>query len=175
MRDRVNDFENFDRGSQKLVRIIRAAADAGEAVEIQDLYGRFTMDAAGEFLFGTSDLNSLDAPLPKAETAIHGPKGSAAPDSGNMSYGGFVQAFEDAQVALSMRTRYGHNIWQAREFITNKTGKHTAICYDWLSPLIEKAQEKKKRDENAGSEEESLNLLDHLVRTTNGKSMSPTT
>jgi hypothetical protein len=39
---------------------------------------RFSMDAAGEFLFGASDLNTLDLPLPIAAQAKMGPKGTLA-------------------------------------------------------------------------------------------------
>jgi hypothetical protein len=36
------------------------------------------MDAAGEFLFGASDLNTLDLPLPIPGQAKMGPKGTMA-------------------------------------------------------------------------------------------------
>ncbi|KDQ21543.1 hypothetical protein BOTBODRAFT_123337 [Botryobasidium botryosum FD-172 SS1] len=164
-RDRVNDFDTFERGSKKLLKIIRAAAAADEAIEVQDLYGRFTIDAAAEFLFGTPDLNSLDGTLPKAGSAVLGPKGSAFPVGG--SYEGFLRAFEGAQVAATKRARCGDDLWPLYEFTHNNVKAHMDVIHEWLSPLIQNALENKQRREKEGLlEGESESLLDHLVKTT---------
>lgn len=84
-----------------------------------------------------------------------------------MSYGGFVQAFEDAQVAISLRSRWGHNLWPMRELVTNQAKIHMDICHDWLAPLIQRALDKKENMKKE-PETEIQSLLDHLVRTTDG-------
>lgn len=49
-RERVTDFEHFDKHSSKVINIFQQRADAGESLDIQDVFGRFTLDAAGEFV-----------------------------------------------------------------------------------------------------------------------------
>ena len=59
-------------------------------MDVQDVFGRFTLDAAGEFLFGTTKLNTLDLPLPCPAEASLGAKGSLLEGV----HGDFVNAFE---------------------------------------------------------------------------------
>jgi len=61
-KERISDFEMFNKHSDHLLSTIRrlSTASGGSfshskgAIEIQDLFGRFTLDAAIEFLMGGS-------------------------------------------------------------------------------------------------------------------------
>ena len=46
-RERVTDYQHFDKYSNKVIDILRQRTDAGESVDVQDLFARFTLDAAG--------------------------------------------------------------------------------------------------------------------------------
>lgn len=59
------------------------------AFDAQDLFARFTLDSASEFLFGDC-LNTLHGSLPLAGRAKMGPKGSSIEDE----FGTFAWAFE---------------------------------------------------------------------------------
>lgn len=61
----------------------------GVAFDAQDLFARFTLDSASEFLFG-SCLNTLHGSIPVAGLAKMGPKGSSIEDE----FGTFAWAFE---------------------------------------------------------------------------------
>lgn len=60
-KERIADFDTFAKHSDDLIKAIqRCSTRSGEslshkngAVEIQDLFGRFTLDTAMEFLMGT--------------------------------------------------------------------------------------------------------------------------
>jgi cytochrome P450 len=57
-RQRISDLEIFEFHTDKLLSLIPAN---GETFDIMDLWYRFTLDAATEFLFGES-VHSLDNP-----------------------------------------------------------------------------------------------------------------
>lgn len=62
----------------------------------------------GEFLFGTSEFNTLEEPLPRPGKSTLGPLGSAV----DGTYGGFVQAFEKIQLEA-----YVASVTSPRSFI----------------------------------------------------------
>lgn len=122
------------------------------------------MDAAGEFLFGTSELNTLDLPLPKPGVARLGPKGSA-PEG---EYGGFVSAFEEVQIRVLRRSQTF--LWPLWEFWTDSSKAPNAVIDAWVLPLVEKALNEKNqriRDDQKLDDDEG-SLTDHLVQSTNG-------
>ena len=55
-KDRISDFETFEKMSARLVRVITRSksesASCRGAVDMQDLLQRFTLDAGCEFLSG---------------------------------------------------------------------------------------------------------------------------
>ncbi|KAG8881394.1 hypothetical protein FRB98_004374 [Tulasnella sp. 332] len=164
-RERISDYESFTKYTEKLITILRRATPSNEAVDIQDMFARFTMDTAGEFLFGTPDLNTLDLPLPKAEKAILGPKGIAT----DGIYGGFVLAFEQAQLNLLKRIGQPIPLWTAREFFKDPQTETARTIEAFLEPLAKRALENKAQmaaEETNTKEEESF--LDHLARSTDG-------
>jgi hypothetical protein len=111
--------------------IYRARALSGESVDVQDVFGRFTLDAAGEFLFGTTKLNTLDLPLPRPGEASLGAKGTL---SGG-DYGDFVNAFEQIQSIVVKRTRRSW-LWPLFELFTDAMAKYNKAIDDWASPYI---------------------------------------
>ncbi|GJJ15855.1 hypothetical protein Clacol_010133 [Clathrus columnatus] len=62
-KDRVSDLMLYERKADLALGKMQERLDAGIPVDFQDLAGRFTLDAASEFLLGTS-VNALNAFLP---------------------------------------------------------------------------------------------------------------
>lgn len=125
------------------------------------MFGRFTLDTAGEFLLGTDSLNTLDLPLPIPGKAILGVKGTQAEGV----YGGFVNSFEQLQAIMAVRCRW-NKLWPAREFFKDHSEEHNTIVDEFIRPLVLTALEKKKArgDKSCGVEEG--NLIDHLADAT---------
>ncbi|KAG8891559.1 hypothetical protein FRC01_014633, partial [Tulasnella sp. 417] len=92
-RERISDYECFSRHTEKLLSIIQAHSSSDTPIDVQDVFGRFTMDAAEEFLFGNHDFATLDLPLPKPGQTEESAKGSVLEGV----FGRFVQAFEQGQ------------------------------------------------------------------------------
>ncbi|KAG9038188.1 hypothetical protein FRB95_002628 [Tulasnella sp. JGI-2019a] len=61
-RDRVTDFDTFDRHADTLLRKLRERCDTGMPVDFQEAITQFSMDSATEFLFGHC-AHSLLTPL----------------------------------------------------------------------------------------------------------------
>ena len=110
-----------------MVDIFRNCALVGESIDVQDVFGRFTLDAAGEFLFGTTEMNTLDLPLPKPRKAALGTKGSMAEGD----YGSFVNAFEELQAVITTRSRRLW-IWPLYELFVDQTKSHNKAIDDWV-------------------------------------------
>lgn len=89
------------------------------------------MDAAGEFLFSTTTINSLDASLPIAYQSKIGPRGSACPSG----YGDFVNAFDESQLLIPIRGRLGPYIWPALELGGDKAKPHRDAIDQWLQVI----------------------------------------
>ena len=103
-RERVSDFATFSRHANATIDLLNeVATSATPVMDVQDLFTRFTLDAATEFLFGKC-LHTLRSPRPVPGEAICGPKGSQAPgDEGG--FADFATAFEHMQVILADRFR----------------------------------------------------------------------
>jgi hypothetical protein len=135
------------------------------ACDVQDLYGRFTLDAASEFLFG-KNMETLSGSLPiPGETAM-GPKGSAAEDT----WGSFAQAFDMAQVNITNRGRIG-SMWPLFELFKDKNEEHCTVVKQWLDPIVERVLENKRIMTDAGisSSIAEKNFLQHLTDSTDGQ------
>lgn len=135
------------------------------ACDAQDLYGRFTLDAASEFLFG-KNMDTLSASLPVPGETAMGPKGSAAEDS----WGSFAQAFDMAQVNITNRGRIG-SMWPLFELFKDKNEEHCTVVKQWLDPLVEQVLENKRIMKKAGisSSIAEKNFLQHLTDSTDGQ------
>ncbi|KAF8314507.1 cytochrome P450 [Clavulina sp. PMI_390] len=172
-RERVTDFEHFDKYSNKVIEILRSRAEEGESIDLQDLFSRFTLDAAGAFLFGIPDFNTLDAPLPRPGQTTLGPKGSSPPETQRTPYTDFVAAFEGALVATTPRIMRG-NLWPFWELFTNATRKYNKSINDWMHPLVRSAVDAKNARVKPAEKDSNINavapdagsLLDHIAQST---------
>ncbi|KAH9840624.1 cytochrome P450 [Rhodofomes roseus] len=137
-RDRVTDFELFERYTDRTLTLMSLLCERGEPVEVQDMYARFTLDAASEFLFG-KNVDTLSGRLPQPGKTEMSGKGSATGDE----FGSFAQAFEDAQVLVMTRVRRGY-FWPIYELFTGDPHKkHMAVIEKWLEPLVKDALQNK--------------------------------
>ncbi|GJJ09820.1 hypothetical protein Clacol_004044 [Clathrus columnatus] len=100
-KDRVSDLMLYERKADLALDKMQERLDAGIPVDFQDLAGRFTLDAASEFLLGTS-VNTLNAFLPfpfnhpSANRDLNG-------DLFTSSLSDFSTAFSRAQVIVRDR------------------------------------------------------------------------
>jgi len=90
------------------------------------------MDAAGEFLFGTTEVNSLDQELPVAGLAKIGPRGTAV----ETQYGSYVNAFDKVQALIPMRGRMGPYIWPALELGGDKAMACRTVINEWIQVCV---------------------------------------
>lgn len=96
----------------------------------QDLYGRFTLDTAIDFLFG-AHIDSLVAPADSPSPTIHGetsttPTTSRQPRTERASSLPFVTAFNEVQRIVTKRLRLGP-IWPLFELGGSKTAPHMEV------------------------------------------------
>ncbi|EKM74893.1 hypothetical protein AGABI1DRAFT_80614 [Agaricus bisporus var. burnettii JB137-S8] len=159
-RDRFYDFEIFETYSTKVLSHLSNSVDKNEPCEAQDLYSRFALDAASEFLFGVN-LDTLSASLPTPGSTFMGPKGSATRDT----WGAFVRAFDEAQINIMKRARIGY-LWPLLEMFKDRNQKHAEVIAEWLDPLVRKALEDNKMMDTMTSPLGDKTFLQHLVDST---------
>ncbi|KDN37559.1 hypothetical protein RSAG8_10076, partial [Rhizoctonia solani AG-8 WAC10335] len=154
-RERVTHIDLFAQHSDIAIKrlLTRLSEPSSPAVDLQDLVGRFTLDSATEFLFGSST-NSLDAPLPR-------PNEPPVDESAT-----FAAAFGRAQELLMGRFVLGA-FWPWFELFKDKTEGSMKVINAFTNPILQaKLKEKREgslslREKGAGNEGETL--LDHLV------------
>ncbi|KAF8055214.1 cytochrome P450 monooxygenase pc-1 [Lyophyllum atratum] len=164
-RDRISDFDLFDRHSNIAISLIKERMRSGHAIDFQDLMSRFTLDSATEFLFGNC-VHSLTAGLPYPHNATDIPPISTSPHANGADE--FASAFLEAQEVVSSRERYGW-IWPLAEIWEDKTEKPMKIVNAYLDPIVQEAIKKKNAAPESAEEKSSAHvedgdsLLDHLV------------
>ncbi|KAG5653247.1 hypothetical protein H0H81_001504 [Sphagnurus paluster] len=167
-RDRISDFELFDRHADTAIALIKQRMQSGHAIDFQDLMSRFTLDSASEFLFGHC-VHSLTAGLPYPHNASYVPPDSSTPQANRAN--DFARAFLEAQEIIASRERFGW-IWPLTEIMGDKTKEPMKIVNDYLDPIIQEAITKNKvkpiSDEKK-EVEDGETLIDHLVRQSSGK------
>ena len=163
-KDRISDFEIFDRHADQVVAKMKERFSQDIAVDVQDVLFRFTLDTATEFLFGR-DVESLAAELPYPSTH-KGHTRSAHPSDE------FAIAFNRAQEYTFPRAVYG-KLWPLVEFWKDTVAAERNITDKFIDPLIRTALRKKK-DASCAYEldKENGTLLDHLVHQTDGKTFN---
>ncbi|KIM44015.1 hypothetical protein M413DRAFT_67983 [Hebeloma cylindrosporum] len=161
-KERFSDFEIIEKHCAHTLSILSSLAASNTACDAQDLYGRFTLDAASEFLFG-KNMETLSASLPVPGETAMGPKGSATGDP----WGSFAQAFDMAQVNITTRGRIG-TMWLLLELFKDRNEEHCTVVKRWLDPLVEQVLENKRIMEEAGisSSIAEKNFLQHLTDST---------
>ncbi|KAF5378580.1 hypothetical protein D9615_007123 [Tricholomella constricta] len=167
-RDRISDFELFDRHADTAMTLIKERMRSGHAIDFQDLMSRFTLDSASEFLFGHC-VHSLTAGLPYPHNSSYVPPESKTPQSNRAD--DFARAFLEAQEIISSRERYGW-IWPLTEILGDKTKEPMKVVNAYLDPIIQEAIAKKDaapKSEEVKAEshvEDGKTLMDHLVSLT---------
>ncbi|RDX53656.1 cytochrome P450 monooxygenase pc-3 [Lentinus brumalis] len=165
-RERISDFDLFDRHADLALNLIRERAKANMPFEFQDLVSRFTLDSATEFLFGNC-VNSLHSPIPYP----HDMSPFGVDQEPKTVKEKFPKAFADLQRVVSERPRIGW-LWPMKEIFESKTQKDMAIVDAFLEPILQEAIRKKEENVKAGLDldnkesQENETLLDHLVRQT---------
>jgi hypothetical protein len=138
--------------------------------EAQDLYARFTLDTASEFLFG-KNLNTLSSSLPVPGQGVMGAKGSVTTDS----WGSFAQAFEEIQQIVTNRRRLGY-IWPLFELFGDKTTSQVTSIRSFLDPIVRQVFLDKEMMEKGGIESpmDEKTFIQHLAESTKGQATLPT-
>ncbi|KAG0701446.1 cytochrome P450 monooxygenase CYP63 [Suillus ampliporus] len=166
-RDRISDFELFEKYASRTISVLSDIASREEPCDVQDLFARFTIDAASDFLFG-QNLDTLSKKLPAPSSSCQSDRGSATDDS----WGTFTQAFEAAQRIITMRGRTG-SIWPVFELFEDKTAPHVDIIKRWLDPLIKQTLDNKAATQKIGIQNsmEEITFLEHLADSTEDAGM----
>ncbi|KAG9016362.1 hypothetical protein FRB90_003112 [Tulasnella sp. 427] len=172
-RDRITDFDIFDRHCEITLEKIKERCSTGQPIDFQDIVSRFTMDSAAEFLFGL-DVHSLSSPLPQP---------GASPETTN-EFNRFTAAFVNTLDAISGRIRFSGFGWQLKELLKDQTTDDMKVLYDYIEPILngalkEKAAKKDgdKRvnvtvnDNKGGVVDVNETLLAHLVSVTDDKQL----
>jgi hypothetical protein len=157
----------FERHSAYALSIVSSLASSGLPCEAQDLYARFTLDTASEFLFG-QNLNTLSGSLPGPGEGVVGAKGSATTDS----WGLFAQAFEEMQQIVTARRRLG-SVWPLFEFFGDRTLPQVTIIQKFLDPIVRQVLcDQETREENGiHSPMDEKTFVQHLAETTKGQAL----
>ena len=184
VRERVTDFETFNRHANVAVAKMKDRFAQGEAIDFQasftplelkslkthptirqDVMSRFTLDSATEFLFG-SCVHSLSAELPYAwNSSRH--HTVTQPHSSDK----FAVAFTHAQYQIALRSRR-MTLWRLSEFWKDKTKDDMNTIFEYIDPIIKEALAKKMAKTAVDTNkllDMPKTLLDHLVEQTDGE------
>lgn len=116
-------------------------------------------------MFGVSDLNTLDAPLPspgKAKPSLEGPVPK------DHRYSDFVEATDTIQNAVLERRPWG-NLWPLREIFKDVSAIANRTVDKFVEPLIHRAMDAKAKRGDGEIDMNEGSFLDHLVCSTNDK------
>ncbi|KAL1693554.1 cytochrome P450 [Schizophyllum commune] len=160
-RDRIGDFDNFDRHASDAIAQLRTRLLEGLPVDFQDLVGRFTMDSATEFLFG-HDVRSLADGLPRPASSSLATDPSAATPESELN---FVTAFNEAQLACAGRMRFAEH-WPLFEMGKDRVEGPMRVVRAHIEPILAEALLRKGEREATGEKKAApgeQTLLEHLV------------
>lgn len=177
-RERISHFDLFERHADEAIVRMSERFREGYALDFQDLVARFTLDSASEFLFGRC-VHTLRAGLPYPHNVQHG-RTLLDNDAEEHAAEKFSRAFSEAQTVISQRSQRGFT-WPLFEVFHDKTAEPMKVVRAFLDPLIDQALRKKHAKEASGKVspiktsslakdeiEDDENLLDHLVKLTDG-------
>lgn len=177
VKDRISHFDIFARHADTVIAKIKAyiakdyESEDGGAFDVQDLFARFTLDAATEFLFGHEHcVGALGRRMRLPGEPVAGESGEMEHDSDV-----FVTAFADAQNQLSTRVRRG-NIWPLWEVWKDHSKASMDVVHAYLTPIVTDALRKKEtsqivngvHDDKIALDEGDESLLDNLASKTDG-------
>ncbi|KAG8776843.1 hypothetical protein FS842_003413 [Serendipita sp. 407] len=147
--ERLADFSSFDKHMQKMLDILDKLHGEEQGFDLQDLFARYTLDTATEFLFGVST-ECLDG------FAVE------APDA---PYEQFMRAFNNLADLGARRIRIG-STWPLFELTGDQSIKPAKIIHDFVKPIVAKALRQAK---SSSLEMEGTNFLEYLAHVTRGK------
>ncbi|KAG8882381.1 hypothetical protein FRB98_003734 [Tulasnella sp. 332] len=154
------DFDAISKNSDKVISLLKGKAVASEPCDVQDIFERFTMDTAGEFLFGNDELNTLSYPLRQ-------PRSSNTSSSTPKDYGGFVNAYTEANRAALERYSFPPLFWTMRDLFNDPLAPPIDALSDYLEPLAIKALElKRQRQVEKHMVTEEVSYSEHLAAST---------
>ncbi|KAK0491658.1 cytochrome P450 [Armillaria novae-zelandiae] len=160
-KDRIADFDNFERHAVSTISHIKARLGEGFPIDFQDVVARFTLDSATEFLFG-KDVESITAGLPyPADSPL-----ANSPHFVNHPSNLFIKAFSRGMELIASRVQ-GGGTWPLIEFWKDKVQSNREAVDRFIQPVLAKALDKKSKGIEIESDEETMSLLDLLVRSTN--------
>lgn len=178
-RERISDFECFEKYTSRTLGIISSSSFGGShpsaaaAIDVQDLYSRFTIDAASDSFFG-KNLDTLSCPLPTPGSSTLSAKGSLTSSSSSAtgagdppSWNSFTEAFESAQATVTRRGRLGY-FWPLFELFKDKNQKNVDVINEFIEPLVREALEDKEKMKDRGvtSPVGERTFLQHLCEST---------
>ncbi|KAJ7480763.1 cytochrome P450 monooxygenase pc-1 [Mycena latifolia] len=164
-RDKISHFDIFDRHAVAIIGVMKERTRAGFSIDFQDLIGRFTMDSATEFLFGTC-VSSLKANIPYAHNVGFPPPQSCSTEAQKANT--FIEAFNEAMQVIAER-EYAGPVWPLFEVFRDKSAAPMKIVSAFLDPVIHAAVQRKKlaeAKEKEKSDGEPETLLDELLNST---------
>ncbi|KAJ7590401.1 cytochrome P450 [Mycena floridula] len=153
-KDRISDFDIFDKHAEDAISQIKARLCQGYPVEFQDAVGRFTLDSATDYLFG-KDVGSLSAGLP------YPPSVSGSGYVEDHPSNKFMTAFALGQHYSSLRARSGAH-WRMMEMKRDEVLPLRKVINEFVDPIIDEVVEK----QDIKTEEDDESFLEHLVRHT---------
>ncbi|KAJ7181117.1 cytochrome P450 [Mycena filopes] len=158
-RDRISHFDMFDRHASVYIM-----SSSDFAQYMQDLVGRFTMDSATEFLFGTC-VDSLKANIPYGYNVAFPPPHSASAEAQLANK--FIEAFNESMQVIAHREYVGP-VWPLGEMWCDRTKAPMKLVSAFLDPIISADIERKPEAEAGLAEEkkgevEAETLLDELL------------
>ncbi|KAJ7802611.1 hypothetical protein B0H14DRAFT_2614182 [Mycena olivaceomarginata] len=132
-RDRISDFELFDRHSRDAIASIQNRLREGYPIDFQDVVSRFAMDSSSEFLFGHNP-HTLAAGLPYPSHITAKSTSIANTDASNA----FAGALNLAQVVTMQRGAFGA-AWPLTEFWHNRLTAPMRVVRNFLDPILSEA------------------------------------
>ncbi|KAF8715658.1 hypothetical protein AX14_012520 [Amanita brunnescens Koide BX004] len=164
-RDRISEYEIFDRHAATAISQLKQRLRQGYAVNFEDVMTRFTLDSATEFLFG-SCVHSLTAGLPYAHNVA--PPSSFTDSIRATSSNAFAKALLEAQKVTGDRLRSGPT-WPLEDIWYDRTRESMRVVDGYVEPIIQEALARKRAgmfNKKVSNEhlEEGETLLDHLVQ-----------
>ncbi|KAJ7031870.1 cytochrome P450 [Mycena alexandri] len=163
-RDKISHFDIFDHHASSVIRIMKERTRGGYSIDFQDLVGRFTMDSATEFLFGTC-VDSLKANIPYGHNVAFPPPESNSVQGQTANK--FIEAFNESMQIIAHREYVGP-IWPLWEMWYDWTVEPMKVVSAFLDPIIESAIERKREAEALEMKRdiEAETLLDELLNST---------
>lgn len=148
--ERTSDLGLFDKYINRTLNHI-SNLEPDQPIDFEDLSARFTIDAASEFLFG----HSLDTLSYRAD-----------------GFDEFMDAFMKIQRVALERNLHGH-LWPLFEPFGDRSKKYGDILKEWITPLVERALEHKRKMSEKGLsiQDDQSTLLEYLTISFDGNSL----